>query len=1488
MTNVENVNIKTGLEIAVIGMAGRFPGARTIAQFWENLVNGIETIAFFSDEELQETGIDPSLLSETDYVKAKGNIPEIDYFDAAFFNYTPREAQLMDPQIRVLHECTWEALEDAGYNPGTYEEAIGMYVGASFNFKWLSTAGISGSQEGLGAMDGGVLGYKDAIGTLISYKLDLRGPCYTLTTACSTSLVAIHVACRSLLTGECTIALAGGVTALYPNKSGYLYQEGLTLSPDGHCRAFDAAGAGIVFGDGAGIVVLKRLDQAIADGDNIHALVKGSAINNDGARKAGYTAPSVEGQADAIRAAIHMAEVEVESISYIETHGTATQVGDPIEIKALKRVFNTGKKAYCAIGSVKSNIGHLDSAAGVTGFIKTVMALKHRLIPPTIHFVQPNPEIDFINSAFYVSTEPAKWNSWGYPLRAGVSSFGYGGTNAHVILEEWPVGAGCRTPEEECGPPQLLILSAKTESALDQLTENLVDYVKKNLSQPPNPIFTLADMIYTLQVGRKPFKYRRMAVVSSLTGVVDTLSPLNPGKIQTYSVIEENTAPVFIFSGQGTPYINMGLELFQKEPVFRRQLDHCFKILQPLMDYNIIESLYPPVGGARSISPASLNGENTRSGKARPILFAFEYALAKLLLEWGIKPSAMLGDDLGEYIAACLAGVFSLEDAIILSHYTNVTGQARDVEERAKKIKFNAPGIPFISSVTGHWISRAQVFDYRYWLRRSPADPLAWVKGMQELIKRKDSPWVEVGVNHNFQSWVMQTIGEPPPPCIPGLVKKAGESLSDQCYLLQRVGELWLNGVNVRWSAFHTSANRRRISLPTYPFEKQCYRPAAATLPGKNKKAGADSQLKKKPDIADWFYIPTWKQSPLISGGPTDPTIKTTWLIFMDSNSLGESLSKEFEKAGDKIIRVLSGSEFFAETTRRYTLKPDRQADYNDLFEELASHRCLPDHILHLWGVTGSMGGEISLETIEKSMDLGFYSLLYLAKSMAKHYFNKSLNISVITDHARKVTGRENLNPAKAAVEGLCKVIPQEFSFVHCRGIDIDPLDSEAWQGETSCRLLAAELRSGATDMVAAYRNDIRWIQCFDPVHIDKSLEHCSRLRKRGIYWITGGLGSVGMILAEYLARQENARLILTGRSAFPKPGEWEQWLTTHSSGDPTSRKIRKLIELEKLGAEVLVESVDVTDHVRMSQLLTQVQQRWGCLNGVIHAAGTMGETMCRSVEEVDKTQCQMQFNPKMAGMLVIEKLLEGIPLDFCFFMSSISTVLGGLGLAAYSAANIFMDTFVKRHNRKSSTPWLTVNWEEWPITEERRAAALRRSFQFEPNTPLEMTPVEAQTAFQRVLLWGGFEHIIHFPGDLQTMMDRWTQPSDFTLRQTPLDLLNNYSLAGDQWENAISETWKLFFGLPQVGMDDNLFDIGATSLDVIQINAMLRRILKRNIPILEIFNHPTIRSLARYLRDDKAPPTPGKQNMTKERLEKGRSSVQSRRELRQKRKENE
>ena len=855
----------TGLEIAIIGQAGRFPGAKNIEEFWQNLKSGIPSITFFSDQELKEQGFGDELLQNPNYVKARGILSEVEYFDHDFFGFSYGEAHLMDPQLRVLHECSWEALECAGYNPAAYKGLIGLYLAGEINLSWLSK--FFGNQESFAEqMQALSLNSTGAMSTRVSYNLNLKGPSYTLNTACSSSLVAIHVACQALLNYECEMALAGGVEINLPIKSGYSYQKGMVTSPDGHCRAFDEKAEGTVPGDGCGMVVLKRLETAIKDGDYIYATIKGSAINNDGSRKAGYTAPSIEGQAEVISMAQQMAETPPESISYIEAHGTGTALGDPIEIEGLKLGFNTEEKQYCRMGSVKTNIGHLDIAAGIAGFIKTVLSLHNKLIVPSLHFQKPNPKINFDDSPFLVNNELTPWHHEGYPLRAGVSSFGIGGTNAHVILEEYQ-GMDTTIVRDH----NIITLSAKTELALEQMTSNLLDYLSENKQQ------NLANIAYTLQVGRKDFAYRRAFVATTIDDAIQKLQALT-----TYSVTETKNDLVFMFPGQGAQYVNMGKELYESHSLFRAEMDRCFRLLEG--DLKAI--LFANEQDSTKINEIQVIG---------PLLFTIMYALAKLLISWGITPKTMIGYSLGEYVAACLAGVFSLEDALkivtirgkLLSEalagsmisaplseaelqpFLNkelsisvangdsciVSGSKEainDFEERLKKdklicmrldnlhiahsqavdpildcfrkeletIALTKPHIKYISSLTGKQVQDEEVTTINYWVRHL-RETVRFVGGIQTLLEAGDYTFIEVGPGRDLSMLLGRYVNQRRQ--IINTMPPKNKVISAEAYLFNQIAKLWSQGLKINWESINQGLKLKRVPLPTYPFAKTSF-----------------------------------------------------------------------------------------------------------------------------------------------------------------------------------------------------------------------------------------------------------------------------------------------------------------------------------------------------------------------------------------------------------------------------------------------------------------------------------------------------------------------------------------------------------------------------------------------------------------------------------------------------------------------------------------
>jgi len=873
----------TGLEIAVIGLAGRFPGADSVARFWENLRAGVESIRLLSEEELTASGLPASTLERPDYVRLAGVIDGEDLFDAGLFGFTPREADILDPQHRLFLECAWEALEDSGHDPRTWRRPIGVYAGAKLNTYLLNLYSNPDLLDAVGMFQAVVANDKDFLATRVSYKLDLTGPSVAVQTACSTSLAAVHLACQGLLGGECDLALAGGVSIGVPQRLGYFFTEGGILSPDGHCRAFDADARGTAAGHGLGIVVLKRLRDAVEDGDRIYAVIKGSAMNNDGAAKVGYTAPSAEGQAKVIRAALEVAEVDPGTVGYVEAHGTGTPLGDPIEVEALTRAFRerTARRGFCAIGSVKTNIGHLDTAAGIAGLIKAVLALHHRELPPSLHFRAPNPEIDFASSPFRVSDRLTPWEPADGPRRAGVSSFGIGGTNVHVVLEEAP------EPERTgwARPWQLLVLSARTPTALEASARRLADHLESHSGQE------LTDVAWTLQTGRRRLEHRRVLACRDRSEAIALLREPDPERVFTRHQEPGDRSVAFLFPGQGSQHPGMAAEVYEAEPSFRRDLDWCAEILRPALGLDLREVLFSRgSNGSDGLEATAL---------AQPALFAVEWALARLWMSWGVRPSVLLGHSVGEYVAACLAGVFSLEDALRLvaargrlmqamlrgsmlavwlpeeEAMAELGGEAsvaavngpescviagpvetvealrdrlegrgvscrrlytshafhsflmepalRPFAQEMSGVRLSRPQMPFFSNLTGILIRDDEATDPGYWVRHL-RETVRFGASLEALWREPGRALLEVGPGRALRTLARQHPAYPPDGVALSSLpapRGDGSGLSDFPFLLTTLGRLWMAGVEVDWAAFQEGGRRRKVSLPAYPFERR-------------------------------------------------------------------------------------------------------------------------------------------------------------------------------------------------------------------------------------------------------------------------------------------------------------------------------------------------------------------------------------------------------------------------------------------------------------------------------------------------------------------------------------------------------------------------------------------------------------------------------------------------------------------------------------------
>jgi len=1509
----------TGLEIAIIGMAGRFPGAGSVEEFWGILQNGKEAIVQLDADTLRRQGVDDALLNDPQYVRAGGVLADVDQFDAAFFGYSPREAELLDPQQRLFLECAWEALETAGYDAESYSGSVGVYGGAGMNGYLFNLYGNARIRESVSPYELFLASDKDFLTTRVSYKLNLQGPSLDIQTACSSSLVAVHTACQSLLSGECDIALAGGVAV--SKQQGYRYQEGGIYSPDGHCRAFDAQAQGTVGGNGVGIVVLKRLEDALRDGDTIDAVIKGSAVNNDGAMKVSYTAPRINSQAAVIRAAQIMAEVSPETITYIEAHGTGTALGDPIEIAALTQAFrqDTEQQGFCAIGSVKTNIGHLDAAAGIASLIKTVLALKHRQIPASLHFQQPNPQIDFNHSPFYVNTALTDWPSGDSPRRAGVSSFGIGGTNVHVVLEEGP-GEGRRQKAEgrrQNQEPrtknqerswQLLPLSAKSEAALEVATVNLAAYLERQ-SEPD-----LADIAYTLQVGRRGFNYRRAVICQS---VEDAIAQLQDGNCPTHSAPESPHPIVFMFPGQGSQHPAMAQQLYEQEPVFRAALDRCAEILAE-EGVDLLEVLYGGKGiGSReqgigndpspfTLHPASYGHRTTSSphlpispsphlpihstSHAQPTLFAVEYALAQLWLSWGIRPEALIGHSLGEYVAACLAGVFSLEEglrlvalrgrlmqqclagamlsvalsetalkpllpegvvvaavngpdlcavsgtegaiAALASHLTekDISHQRLQTSHgfhsplmelmlepfriAVQQVALQPPQMPFISNVTGTWITPEAATDPDYWVQQA-RQPVQFAAGL-ETVQREINPiLLEVGPGTTLSTLAKRAGGAAEAPILSSLPHPKSP-ISDQAHLLETLGQLWLQGVKVNWPQIHP-APRRRVPLPTYPFERQRYWVEPDGMPWAQSAQSGSVEL--KPDLANWFYQPTWQRS-LPATTTSLLAERHCWLVFVNGDGMGTQLAQRLEQAGQDVITVAVGEAFAQTGYRQFALNPQQSADYALLLEDLRLRELWPTQIIHLWSLSRIEDPRASFEQV--------VTLQALVNALTAQSHPETCQISLVTTGLYDVVGTEELQPMGGAIAGFAQVISQEYSHLGCRLVDVQETGYRA-QG-AGCRVadqIWAELTHSSSEFAVAHRGRHRWQQIYQPMPLTVGEQSSTiRLRKGGNYLIVGDLEQgLGQIWAEGLAAQWQARLVLVGdrNTALPTLPE---------------------------GAEGLVLSLDITDAAQLKGAIQQAEAELGPIHGVFYSTPTTNDQSAAPLALMQPSHWEYNFRHQLQGLWHLPAILQDKALDFCLVQSSLSAMIGGIGLGAYAAANSAIDAFVHQRNQRGDVPWFSVNWDACLTTDAPKPKGVGSAL-----ADFALTPDQVWAVTDRLLTTAQPGQIAVSRGDLQARIEQWihAQPQPQTVAAQPHSsthtrpqLTTPYAPPRNEVEQTIAAIWQDLLGVEQVGIHDSFFDLGGHSLLAIQAISRLREAFPVAIEMRSLlFEAPTVAGIA-------------------------------------------
>jgi acyl transferase domain-containing protein/acyl carrier protein len=1453
--------------IAIIGMSARMPGSPDLNAFWTLLRDGKEAIVQFSKEEMLAEGADPDVVNHENCVAAKGYLADVDLFDASFFGISPREAELIDPQHRVMLECAWEAMEEAGYDPAQYPGRVAIFTSAGMNtylaFNILTNPGL---MEQVGGFQLSIYNDKDFVPTRIAYSMNTHGPAIDIGTACSSSLVGVHMACQHLLTYQSDMVLVGGVTVHLPQKTAYVDEGGTAYSPDGHCRPFDATPSGLVDGNGAAAVILKRLSDAIADGDHIHAVILGSAINNDGSDKIGYSAPSIDGQAEVILEAQAMAGVSPEDISYVEAHGTATPLGDPIEVAALTQAFRTqtDQKGYCGLGAVKSNIGHVDKAAGLAGLIKTALSLEHEQLVPTLHWQAPNPKLDLPNTPFYVVNTLKPWpRQANKPRIAALSSFGVGGTNAHAVLAEAPLAQSSSSSR----PNQLLVLSARTESALNTSVQRLMNYLTEH------PECNLADVAHTLQRGRKRFSHRLSLSVKDIQQAIHQL-PNTPS-----AYVESSSTPevIYLFAGQGSQYAGMGRELYQHEPLFTTLIDQCAEFLEPLIGQDIRTVLFPPPEAQAQAQELLKNTSLTQ-----PALFALEYALARVWMSWGAKPKAMIGHSLGEYVAACLADVFSLEDGLTLVSIrsrlmqsmplgamlsvplaehkvmeqlaackisldiaavngpalTVVSGTIEKIDAfkahllaqningtvlqtshafhssmmepmlesfsaQTRHISFQAPQIPYVSNLTGTWITAAQVIDPNYW-REHIRQAVRFSDGIQTLLQSdKHAVLLEVGPGRTLTSLASIAVQEDQRTKVASL-PTAQATVGAQAFMLNALGQLWCAGVTIDWTGFYENESRLRVPLPTYPFERQKF----WIQPGDQKSASSfasnDVRRRKNPD--DWFYLPGWVLSQTPNGKAASNAQRFS--LYGPPSPLASLLRDTLAKQGHTVFLSHNHEECV-----------------------VSSRDC--DTLVYLPILNGSHASDDN--KIARTLSTVCDPLIKLVQSISAQRDDRPLRLTAISEQILATNPSLPIEPAQAALLGMLRTLNYEYTHFDTQTIDIiAPTTTKKLS--RLCEKLTAELVSETFDSTIVLRNSYRWIPELRPIHPVEGDPALGIFKAQGVYVITDGLEDIGLVFANALAKRPGSKLVLTAQS-----------------GETLTRRQAEIESLRALGATVEAVELKEISTQSLSALLERVQEKWQAIDVFIHAVDMHSHKPFGLIQALDEQELATYWNAQQKQLLDLETALEKHEVNLCMVMSSLSAQISGTGQVAHTVAALHLEAFAHQHNQRHDVPWMVVQWDSWkaenPLNEELSA-----------RTDHSLSPAEGLQAFERLMKLDEIACVTIATNPPMARQEQILQQkkniasgpgnsSEDRLYERP-NLSNPYLAPRNEYEQSVAQTWQKCLGIKQVGVEDNFFDLGGHSLLGAQLTLELQNTFKVKVDIALLFAHPTVAQLSQVLLD--------------------------------------
>lgn len=1443
------------MKIAIVGFDGRFPDCNSVPEMWRALTTGRSCLRRFSPDELRAAGLDEAEVARPDRVPVGGVVAGAEDFDAELFGLAPAEAATIDPQQRIFLECVLGALEGAGHPPASFDGRIGLFGGVGVS-GWLWRAS-GGGEAGSGAFQAFLGSDKDFAATRAAYLLNLRGPAVTVQTACSTSLVAVHLACQSLALGECDMALAGGASIRLPQTAGYLYERDGIESPDGACRPFDEAAAGTVFGNGAAVVALRRLDEAVADGDTVYAVIEGSGINNDGSDKVGFTAPGVNGQATAIAEALAVAGADPDRMAFIEAHGTGTRLGDAIELRALSRAFarRTSRKGFCALGSVKANFGHLDTAAGVAGLIKAALALYHRLLPaaPGIR----NPAADLADSPFFLPQTPLPLGPG--RLWAGVSSFGVGGTNAHVVLRS----ADAPVRPAAARKAQLVVLSGRSPAARDMAAGQLARALAAD------PALDLADVSHTLLAGRTARPFR--AATAAEDGAALAAALTDPGSLLQGSRTDGEPPRLgLLFSGQGSQHAGMALGLYDTEPAFAAAFDRAREVLRPILGLDLLELLRDPDGDARLEQTAI----------AQPAIVAVGWSMAETLRSWGLQPAIMLGHSLGEYTATCVAGVFEPEEALRLVALrgrlmqalpagrmlavdmaeqrlaallpaelsiaavngptaTVLSGAPEAVERFAERLgrdgvacaplrtshAFHSammepmmerfavelarvrpmpPRLPVISNLSGRILTAAEATDPAYWCRHL-REPVRFADGVSAFLAAGPSAVAEVGPGQTLAALAKRhpdwPAARPPVP----LMRHRHDPQSDSLMLMRAAARLWTAGFDLDPAGLHP-VRRRRVALPGTPFLRRRLTLPPPAAPKAEAGRTADAELS----------VPAWLPCRPRPASPPPPdtsplTSPGAWFLRTGSLALAERAAAVARDAG---ILLLS---------------------------DLDPPPGLPLTILIAAGLSQTDPGAAD----------ALAALLRELSGLPE----RPVRLVLVVPGLLAVTGDEPLDESRGALLGLFRSAVQELP--QLSALCLDPGDPDPGP-EAATRLAALAGDASATGL-RAWRGGVEWqpvsalLPSAPPPPVPPALpaEPEAGGPAAGAWLITGGLGSLGVEAAQAiveLAAGGRVELYLLARSPVPPVADWPAAIAGGHVPAALARRMQRLLALGGPQVGLHVHQGDVADEAVCAALLRELAERHGQLAGIIHAAGRVDAGVFAPVGEGDAERRGANDRAKLRGLESLARGLEGIPCGVVVAYSSLATLLGGIGYGHYAGANARMEAMCRRLDRAGGpTRWIAAAWDAWDAWGSGDGTGAASG-----GTPdiAGLSPAAGRAALRRILAEAHRlpAPVVHVSaGPLAPRIRSWEEACA-GCSQPPAGLAASLPPPTRQAADgdALGALWRSLLGVEDAQDDDGFFALGGTSLTAIQLINRLGRETGIELSLADVVAAQTLGALRR------------------------------------------